>query len=149
MPCTTEAATADVELAAREVVEEEDRLGAEHEDVVHAHRDEVDADGVVLLQAEGELQLRAYAVGARDHHRLAVLLRHFDQRAESADAAEDLGAHRAFREGLDALDEGVARIDVHAGVAIGEGRGRAQGAKSACFRGEILADFPSGRPFHL
>ena len=41
----------DVELAAGEVVEEEQRLGALHEDVVDAHRDEVDADGVVAVRA--------------------------------------------------------------------------------------------------
>ncbi len=44
----------DVELAAGEVVEEEQRLGALHEDVVDAHRDEVDADGVVPAEREGE-----------------------------------------------------------------------------------------------
>ncbi len=37
----------DVEPLADEVVEEEQRLGALHEDVVDAHRDEVDADRVV------------------------------------------------------------------------------------------------------
>ena len=35
------------ELADRDVVEEEERLGALHRDVVDRHRDEVDADGVV------------------------------------------------------------------------------------------------------
>ena len=45
--------------------------------------------------------------------------RHLDQRAEAADAAEHLAAHRALHGGLDALDELVARVDVDAGVAIG------------------------------
>ena len=31
-----------------------------------------------------------------------------------------LGTHRALGEGLDALDEGVARVDVDAGLAIGK-----------------------------
>ena len=35
----------DVELAGGEIVEEEQRLGALHDDVVDAHGDEVDADG--------------------------------------------------------------------------------------------------------
>ena len=54
----------DVELAAGEVVEEEQRLGALHQDVVDAHRDEVDADGVVAVERERELELGAHAVGA-------------------------------------------------------------------------------------
>ena len=37
----------DVELAGGEVVEEEQRLGALHDEIVDAHGDEVDADGVV------------------------------------------------------------------------------------------------------
>ena len=41
----------DVELAAGEVVEEEQRLGALHQDVVDAHRHQVDADGVVACRA--------------------------------------------------------------------------------------------------
>ena len=62
----------DVELAARVVVEEEERLGALREDVVDAHRDEIDADRVVAVELERELQLGADAVGAGDQHRLAV-----------------------------------------------------------------------------
>ena len=55
----------DVELAAGEVVEEEQRLGALDQDVVDAHRDEVDADRVVAVERERELELGADAVGAR------------------------------------------------------------------------------------
>ena len=36
-----------VELSRREIVEEEQRLGALHDEVVDAHGDEVDADRVV------------------------------------------------------------------------------------------------------
>ena len=54
----------DVEPLAHVVVEEEQRLGTLDEDVVDAHRDEVDADRVVPIEREGELQLGADAVGA-------------------------------------------------------------------------------------
>jgi hypothetical protein len=110
----------DVELAARVVIEEEKRLGAEREDVVHAHRDEIDADRVVAVELEGELQLRSDAVGARHEHRLLIAFRHFEERAEAADAREHAGAHRAARVRLDAIDERVARVDVDAGVAVRE-----------------------------
>ena len=50
MPLTTVGGDVDVELAAGEVVEEEERLGALHEDVVDAHRHEIDADRVVAVE---------------------------------------------------------------------------------------------------
>ena len=55
----------------REVVEEEERRGALHEDVVDAVVDEIVADGVVPVRQERHLQLRADAVGARHQHRFA------------------------------------------------------------------------------
>ena len=51
--------------AGREVVEEEQRLGALHQDVVDAVVDEIDADRVVPVGQERDLQLGADAVGAR------------------------------------------------------------------------------------
>ena len=47
----------DVERAGREVVEEEQRLGAGDEHVVDAHRDEIDADRVVAPVANAVLSL--------------------------------------------------------------------------------------------
>ena len=87
MPAMTAAADADVELAGGEVVEEEQRLGALHDDVVDAHGDEVDADGVVAAGLDGELELGADAVGAGDQHRVLVAARlEVEQGAEAADA---------------------------------------------------------------
>ena len=59
----------------------------------------------------------ATSTGSR--YRLADL----EQRAEAADAGKHLGTHRAPGVGLDPLDERVARVDIHAGCAIGEGIG--------------------------
>src|SRR5258708_5336777 len=61
----------DVELAAGEIVEKEERFRALREDVVDAHRHEVDADRVVHPELERELQLGSDAVGARHQHRFA------------------------------------------------------------------------------
>jgi len=111
----------DVELAAGEVIEEEQRLCTLHQDVVDAHRHQILADGVMLVQLEGKLELGAYAIGARHQHRLLELLRQLEQRAEATDAAQHLGAHGALGEGLDAVDQRVAGFDVHTGVAVGKG----------------------------
>ena len=61
-----------VELADRDVVEEEQRLGALADDVVDAHGHEVDADGVEATGGLGDERLGADAVGGRHEHRVAV-----------------------------------------------------------------------------
>jgi hypothetical protein len=109
-----------VELAAGEIIEEEERLGALHEHVVHAHRHQVDADPVVASERECELQLGADAVGAGDEDRLLVLLRDRAQRAEAAQARQHLRAHGAPGERLDRFDERIPGVDVDARVAVGE-----------------------------
>ena len=59
-----------IELAGREIVEEEQRLGALHDDVVDAHGDEIDADRVVLAGIDGDLELGADAVIGGHQHRI-------------------------------------------------------------------------------
>ena len=113
----------DVELAAREVVEEEQRLGARTRMSLTLIATRSMPTVSWRFERERELELGAHAVGARDQHRLAKALADLDQRAEAADAAQHLGAHRALGERLDALDQRVAGVDVDAGVAVGEGCG--------------------------
>src|SRR5690606_30392225 len=88
-----------------------------------AHADQVDADGVVAAQLLGQLELGAHAVGARDQDRFAVLARQVEQRAEAAQAAHDLGTEAAPDQRFDAFDDFVARVDVDAGVAVGQAAG--------------------------
>ena len=72
-----------VELAHREVVEEHERLGALHDQVVHDHRHAVDADRVVAAEQRGELQLGADAVRRGDQHRVLVALGRLEQARRS------------------------------------------------------------------
>ena len=60
-----------VELSAGKIIEEEQRLGALHHEIVDAHGDEIDADGRVLAGIDGDLQLGADAVGGRYEDRIA------------------------------------------------------------------------------
>src|SRR5690606_28834993 len=110
-------------LAGGEVVQEEQRLGALHQHIVDAHGDQVDADAVVPVQLLRQLELGADAVGAADQHRLAVLARQVEQGAEAAQAAHHFRAEGALDQGLDALDDFVAGVDVDTRVAVGEGAG--------------------------
>ncbi len=114
-----------VELADRYVVEEVERLGAGDEDVVRAHRDKVDAHGVVHPEELCEHKLRAHAVRAGDEYRFLHLLecRCGEHAAETADVADDLEAVGAPYALADALDGARALGGVHAGVAVGGGAG--------------------------
>ena len=113
----------DLELAGREVVEEEQRLGALHDDVVDAHRDQVDADRVGDAGLDRDLELGADAVGAGDQDRVLEAGRlEVEQAAEAAQPAHHAAPVGAPGERLDVLDQGVAGIDVDARFLVGQGR---------------------------
>ena len=83
-----------VELAGGEIVEEEQRLGALDDEVVDAHRDQVDADAVMLAGVDGQLELGADAVVGGDEQRV-VIARGLEVE-EAAEAAQfGVGAGRA------------------------------------------------------
>ena len=63
-----------IDAAHGEIVEEEERLGAEGEDVVDAVIDQIGADGGVDAGGGGDLQLGADAIGAGDQHGFAPAL---------------------------------------------------------------------------
>ena len=57
-------------LAAGNIVQEEQRLCANANDVVDAHSNGINADGVMFVHQNRQLHLGAAAVGAGDQHRL-------------------------------------------------------------------------------
>jgi len=111
----------DIELAGGVVVEEEQRLGAAHHQVVDAHGDQVDADAVVLVQVQGQAQLGAYAVGAGHQYRLLVAGRDFAEGAKTAQATHDFRARSALGDALDAFDQCFTGVDVYTGVLVAQG----------------------------
>jgi len=100
------------ELADGEIVKKEQRLCALHKDVVHAHGDGVDADGVVLAEGEGDFQFGADAVGAGDEDGVFVAAQ-VVKGAKGADLSEDAGVMGRARVLFDAGDGVVARFFVH------------------------------------
>ena len=122
MPATTRRPVVDVEPAAGIVVEEEQWLGALHHDVVDAHRHQVDADRVGHARLDRDLELGADAVGARDEDRILEARRlEVEQSTEAAQPAHHARPVGAAGQGLDVLDQRVARIDIDAGVLVGQG----------------------------
>ena len=119
-PRSASAAICVVELAHREVVEEDERLGALHDEVVHDHRDAVDADGVVAADLRGELQLGADAVGARDEDRVLVALGRLEEAREAADRRRAPRAGTWSRDLLDLVDEAFVVVEIDAGARVAE-----------------------------
>ena len=110
-----------IELAGGEIVEEQQRLGALHNEVVDAHGDKVDADRVVPTRLDGDLQFRADAVVGRHQNRIGEAGRlQVEQPAEAADLAVGARPARSAHMRLDAPHQFVARVDVDAGIGIGQ-----------------------------
>ena len=75
-----------VELAAGEIVEEEQRLGALHHEIVDRHRHQIDADAGMQAGLDGDLDLGPDAVGGGHQDRiLEACGLEVEQAAEPAD----------------------------------------------------------------
>ena len=117
MPLTISAPISGFELAGGEIVEEEQRLGALHHQIVDAHGDEVDADRAVNAGLDGDLELGADAVGGRDQDRIGEAGRlQVEQAAEAADLGVGAAPPRGAHQRLDQIDHARAGVDVHAGL---------------------------------
>ena len=115
----TRSAIAAVEPPGREIIEEEERLGALDDEVVGAHRDEVDADAVVAVEVDGELQLGADAVIGGDQQRIAIARRlEVEEAAEAAQRGVGARPRGRFGERRDRLDQRIAGGDRNAGFGI-------------------------------
>ena len=109
-----------VEAAGGEVVEEEQGLGALDDQVVDAHRHQVDPDRIQDAGIDGELELGADAVGGGDQHRVLEPRRlEVEQRAEAAELGVRAAPPRRPCHGRDQVDQGVPGIDVDAGIGVG------------------------------
>ena len=100
-----------IDLAGGEVVEHEERLGADAHQVVHAHGHEVEADRLVAARGPGHDQLGTHSVGGGDQHGVG----------EAARVERELGpeAADARHHGAQPIHRGVAGREVHARRRIG------------------------------
>src|SRR5918994_4293215 len=77
----------DIEFAAYKVIQEEQRLGALRQNIVHAHRDKIDSDRIMNPGGKSDFELRADAVGRGHQDRLTVAATlQIEERAKAADA---------------------------------------------------------------
>jgi hypothetical protein len=109
-----------VELSRREIIEEEEGLGTLHDEIVDAHRDEVDADRVEDTRVDGDLEFRPDAVGRSDQNRVGVAgLGEIEEAAEAAELGIGARPARRLDQRLDRLDQCGAGVDVDAGLGVG------------------------------
>ena len=80
-----------VELSGRIIIEEEERLGALDDEVVGAHRDEIDADAVMMPALDRQLELGADAVIGGDQQRIGIA-RRLEVEKAAEPAQRDVGA---------------------------------------------------------
>ena len=122
MPSTMAVALARIELAGGEIVEEEQRLGALHDEVVDAHGDEVDADRVVHARSRWRssawCRRRHWRRPAPDRRSRRPSGRTGRRTRRSRHRRRAARVERTMR--LDRVDEIVAGVDVDARVAIGQ-----------------------------
>ena len=124
-----------IELAAGEIVQEEQRFGALDQHVVDAHGHQIDAHRVVHVPFKSQLELGAHTVGAAHQHRLLVAFGHFKQGAKAANSRQNAFPHGFFGQRLDAVHQRVTEGDVHPRVLVGNGcagvgwRGGAHGGR--------------------
>ena len=107
-------------LAAGNVVQEKQRLCTDANNVVDAHRNAVDADGIVLIHQKGELQLGADAVRTGDQNRLRDPGQIQSKKtAEAAHVGADAGGNGRGNVALHQLHGLVTGGDIHTGGSIG------------------------------
>ena len=119
-----------LERGRREVVKEEQRIGAHREGVVHAVVDEIGSDALVPIEQPRELELRPDAVGGRDEH--GVGAGQPEQAGERADVAEHLGSLRRADPLADARERVLGSRDVHAGLPVVHAVSRTSLVSSSC-----------------
>ena len=73
------------------------------------------------MQVKSQAQLGANTIGAGHQHRLLVTLWHFEQRAETTNAAQYALAQGLLGQRLDTFDECITGIDIDASITVGEG----------------------------
>ena len=111
----------DVQVTGGVIVEEKERLGALHHDVVDAHPDKIDADGVVPAHGQGKFELGTDAVGAGDQYGFAVPDGEFKKAAKAPESRQHTRSPGLGDERFDTIYERIASVDVHAGVPIRQG----------------------------
>ena len=110
-----------VQLARRKIIEKEQRLSALTNQVVDAHRDQIDTDAADFARVGGNAQLGPDAIGCGDKNGIVIPgSLEIEQRAKPAQTGHCAGPRRSGGRRLDPIDKRIACIDVDAGFGISQ-----------------------------
>ena len=110
-----------VQLSGCVIVEEKQRLGTLHHEVVHRHGDKVDTHPMVAPGLDGDAQLGAHAVIGGDQDRvLEPAGLEVEQSPEAAQGRIGALAAGGPGERLDRLHQGVSGGNVHPGIGVAD-----------------------------
>src|SRR3954447_23385630 len=110
-----------VELPGRVIIQEKQRLGALHDEVVGAHRDKVDADRIMTPGVDRELELRPNAVIRGDQQRIGVASGlEIEESPEPAKLRVRARPGGGASERTDRPDESISSVDRHSCVGISQ-----------------------------
>src|SRR6267142_6889003 len=105
-----------------DVVKEEERPRALHQDVVHAMVDEVASDCVVNPGKESNLKFRPHSIrGSHQHRMLQIRKSSVKHPAKASYFGKRSLVESLPREFLDFVSGACGRVDINAGVAVGDG----------------------------
>lgn len=108
-----------IEMAAGIVIEKEQWFRSLDQEIIDAHRHEIDTDGVVLIGRDGQPQLGTNAIRSGNQNRMPVAPKwQFEQSAETAQPAHNFAAPGHLGERFDLFNETVAGINIDAGLLI-------------------------------
>ncbi len=108
-----------IELAAGKVVQEEQRFGSLHHEIVDRHGDEIDPDRIVTRGFDRDFDLGSDAVGRGDQDCIAEAgSLEIEQAAEAADLGIRAGSRGSAHQRLDQFHHAVTGIDIDAGGRV-------------------------------
>ncbi len=110
-----------IERTSRVVVKKKQRLGALHDDVVNAHRNQVNTNGIQSVELERQLELGADAIRSGDEQRILALAQVGPkQTTEAADITNNTRAPCACHRVLDGAYQRIACVNVNTGIPISQ-----------------------------
>ena len=111
----------DIQLARGKIIQKKQRLGPLTDQIVDAHRHQINADRINVAGINRNAQLGANAIGCSHQNGIGIPSAfQIKQRAKPAKPRHCAGALRALCRRFDPFNQRIACINVHARIGIGQ-----------------------------
>src|SRR5262249_18758531 len=110
-----------IELSGGVIIEKKKRLCTLHDKIVDAHGDEIDPDRAMNTAQRGDFDLGAHAVSRGNKYWIGKARSlEIERSGEAANFSIRTAPPRGMHDRANSCDHGIASVDVHAGISIGE-----------------------------